>query len=445
MLLICPTCRSSLEVPDDTRALVRCSACKTVFSPDESAPLPIEPDPEPALFLPLPPEPEREPEPEPASEEPKALRLLCPSCRSGLEVPAGTTALIRCPACQTVFSPADNVAPPEKPKLKKKPPKRTYQVEEEDEDEEPRKDEGKEKHRDFVPTTEEDDKKRKKRRPRTPDDDLTPQEKINRRAAFDRAAWGARLISVSLGLFMISMVCVTGFFFQGAFGMPQGWIVTLAGFLGLANWALAAVGVGLCLSGPQAPGHWGYGIAAATAVLVHAILLGGVVAQGKEFGVVKKVEIQGSTRLHVLPTRLNATMFYMVSVVYPDEPDLPPRNNIAMSVITGIAEMVRTVFIMMFLSCLARATLDEELAGRCTRTAGIASGGPGLLALIIFCFFAVMIETRADGTVLSRILLATVYMGVYTIINLTILPAFLATRDVTDACEEPFQTLIPNL
>src|SRR5262245_45592420 len=46
--------------------------------------------------------------------EPPML-LTCPTCRSGLEVPDGTTAMVRCPACKRVFSPADGVASP-KPK-----------------------------------------------------------------------------------------------------------------------------------------------------------------------------------------------------------------------------------------------------------------------------------------------------------------------------------------
>ena len=56
--------------------------------------------------------------------------------------------------------------------------------------------------------------------------------------------------------------------------------------------------------------------------------------------------------------------------------------------LTGVAEMVRTGLLMMVLSCLARAALDEELAGRCTRTAGVAAGGPGLVAIIVFLFVA---------------------------------------------------------
>ena len=43
------------------------------------------------------------------------VQLICPHCRSGLAVPDGTTALVRCPTCQTVFAPADNLAPEPEP------------------------------------------------------------------------------------------------------------------------------------------------------------------------------------------------------------------------------------------------------------------------------------------------------------------------------------------
>src|SRR5436305_14441810 len=85
--------------------MVRCPACKTVFSAADTAP---------------------EPEPEPEREETR--HLTCPNCRSGLEVPAGTTAMVRCPACRTVFSPADSAVPEpeedERPKVKARKPAR---------------------------------------------------------------------------------------------------------------------------------------------------------------------------------------------------------------------------------------------------------------------------------------------------------------------------------
>ena len=43
------------------------------------------------------------------------MLLTCPTCRSGLEVPDGTTAMVRCPACKTVFSPAAGITPPPEP------------------------------------------------------------------------------------------------------------------------------------------------------------------------------------------------------------------------------------------------------------------------------------------------------------------------------------------
>src|SRR5207248_5370014 len=38
--------------------------------------------------------------------------LTCPTCQTGLQVPDGTTAMVRCPTCKTIFSPADSPAPP---------------------------------------------------------------------------------------------------------------------------------------------------------------------------------------------------------------------------------------------------------------------------------------------------------------------------------------------
>lgn len=369
------------------------------------------------------------------------MLLTCPTCRSGLEVPDGTEALVRCPACKTVFAPADS-APPE-----------AEEAEEEVEEEEakPRKKAGtKERtaaaNRDFDPTTEEDDKKRKRKKRRPEDDTLTPEERVARRAAFDRAAWGCRLIYISFGLFILSMVFVTGYFFQGAFAAPNEAIITCAGLLGVINWALAVVGVGLCLSGPRAPGHWEYGIAAAVAVVVHLLLLAVLVSQGREFGVAKlEGGTQSGVRWDLFPTRLNATMFYLTAVVYPNEQGVVPKGRMTLSMLTGVAEMVRVVLLMMFLSCLARASLDEGLAHQCTRAAGIASAGPGLLAVLLFVFFATVIETNAGLNTFTQILTATVNMGAYSIVVGVMLPAFMAAREVADACDEPFQSLIPEL
>jgi LSD1 subclass zinc finger protein len=387
------------------------------------------------------------------------MLLTCPNCRSGLQVPDGTAAMVRCPACKTVFSPADSEPDEgedegreERPKTRK--PRR-------DDGGEPRKkkaakareseEEGGE-NRDFDPVDEEEDRqRRRKRRRREADEELAPEERAARKAAFARAAVGAKLIWVAFGLFLLSMFCVILFFFQFAVARliaPSPMYIVAAGVFGLLNWILAAVGVGLCLSGPRAPGHWGYGISAAVAVAAHAAFLLTLVAQAKEVAIGQTGDNQQMTdlvRWGQLPTRMDATMMYLTVICYQDQLAGLPKGAMVLSMVTGLVEMVRTVLIMMLLSCLARAALDEELAHKCTRAGGVASGGPGLLALAMLIFVAAMVETNAAGGLLASILLLVAFMGVYAVLMGTTFPAFMAAREVADACDEPFQSLIPQL
>lgn len=390
------------------------------------------------------------------------MLLTCPKCRSGLQVPDGTTALVRCPACKTVFSPTDSPPPEpaEKAEEEEKPKVRVRKLNKDNDEDEKSKKKGKkdekepkEENRDFDPITEEEERERKrKKRRREADDELSTEEKAARRRAFDRAAWGCRLIWISFGLFMLSMTLIGIFFFQ--FGLswlrvPSPAFITAAGILGLLNWTFAAVGVGLCLSGPRGPGHWGYGISAAVAVFVHLIFLGALISQNREYSVGREADKVlgegGFGRWSMLATRLDATMFYLTAVLYPNEQGATPKDPMTLSMITGVVEMIRTVFIMMLLSCLSRAALDEDLAHKCTRTAGIASGGPGLVALLILVFIAFVVETNAGLNLFTMILFSMVNMGVYAILTAVMLPAFMAARDVDDACVEPFQSLIPQL
>jgi LSD1 subclass zinc finger protein len=401
-----------------------------------------------------------------------AVLLTCPKCRSGLEVPDGTTALVRCPACKTVFKPSDSAAPEpeeeekdaedegdEKPKARKpkraedKPKKPRKSKRDEDEDDEDEEEKPKAENRDFDPITDEEDRKRKRKRRRPVDDELTPEEKAARRSAFIRATWGVRLIWISFVLFMFSMLLIGIYFFQfgvSRFVTPTPAFVTAAGFFGLLNWILAAVGVGLCLSGPRAPGHWGYGIAAAVAVVVHGIFVLVLVAQDREYCVGRNADRltsdTGSARWSMLATRLDVTTFYLTAVLYPTEQTaVPSKDPMTLSMVTGVLEMIRTVLIMMLLSCMAQAALDKELAHKCTRTAGIASGGPGLVALLMLGFVAFVVETNAGINLFTLIVLLVVHMSVYAILAAVILPAYMAAREVADACEEPFQSLIPQL
>ncbi|MCS6866777.1 MAG: hypothetical protein RMJ56_08955 [Gemmataceae bacterium] len=374
------------------------------------------------------------------------MLLVCPQCHSGLQVPDGTTALVRCPACQTVFAPTASVAagdeePPRSAKRRLPPAA----------DASPRRQDTRPttpppaRHRDIDPIAEDDDRplKRKKRRVEA-DRSLTAEEKAAKRAAFRRAAGGATLICVAFACFILSMLFIIVYFFHSAFAEPSpGWIVA-AGFFGVFHWLLSAVGLGLCVSGPPSPGHWGYSIAAIVVVAIHSFLVMALMIQGSEFAVVNDNSGEPLSWGYI-PTRLNATMFFLTSVVYPDEQGITPRGRMTLSMITGAVEMLRAVLILMVLSGLARAALDDELAQRCTRAAGVVSIGPALISLLIFAFVTTVVETHAGMNLFTRILLDTVQMGVYAILIGVIFPALMAARDVVDACNEPYQSLAPQL
>ena len=71
--------------------------------------------------------------------------------------------------------------------------------------------------------------------------------------------------------------------------------------------------------------------------------------------------------------------------------------------------------------------------------------GHRVWAAVPLVFVAFFIETNAGLNMFTLILFTTMHMGIYSIICGTILPAWMAVQDVADACEEPFQSLIPNL
>jgi hypothetical protein len=75
----------------------------------------------------------------------------------------------------------------------------------------------------------------------------------------------------------------------------------------------------------------------------------------------------------------------------------------------------------------------------------VATFGPGILAVLMLIFVATMVETNAAAGNLGKILFATLQMGIYAILGGTMFPGWIAAREVTDACDEPFQSQIPKL
>ena len=256
--------------------------------------------------------------------------------------------------------------------------------------------------------------------------------------------WGARLVWVSFVCYVVSLLVIIAFYTHSTFEAPPGGYMTAAGLLGLFNWILAGIGVALCLSAEVSPGHWRFGIGAAVAVVVHGILLAALVNKGNEYSAVRLDGGSDVTKWGLVPTRLDTLLFYLTFVLYPDQ-TVAPNSGITLSMITGLAEMIRTVLVMMFLSCLARAAGENEVSHRCTRAAGFASYGPSVLALGMLAFVAVLTETNAAFTTFSRIVLLIVMMGIYALLAAFLLPSVLASRDTAEACEFPFESQQINL
>lgn len=447
MLLTCPSCRSGLQVPEGTTALVRCPTCKTVFSPAQG-------------LAPLPPEPVEQEAPETREEERTTSRLLtCPTCRSGLQVPKGTTALVRCPACKTVFSPEQGLSspPPEPAEEKERPPTRKHtRGPREEEDERPRRkpaakakpeDEEEEapksKNRDFDPADPDD--KPRKRRLSMNEEGMSSEERAELKKAFGRAAWGAKLIWISIILYMLSMVMIVIFWFQFAFTAPSGAFLILAGMMGMVNWLLALVGVGLCLSGPPSEGHWGFGIAAVVATVIHLLMLLGLMGMNSDVTAEKSGDFQiinGADKWAQVPTRMDTvTMFSMLFLVV--DQSIIPKAQMIYSIAVGIAEIIRITLIMMLLSCLGQAAGDKELSLNCTRAAGRVFLGPTILTVVIMMYVSLIIQTGAQG-VFVRIITMTMMMGIYAVLGGILMPALETSREVFEACEEPFQSQLPQ-
>jgi uncharacterized protein YbaR (Trm112 family) len=464
LLITCPTCGSGLQVPDGTTAMVRCPACKNVF-PAGMPPLPPEPRQDqtaekdfPAGVPPLPPEPGEEEtrQEQPEESEVKQKSITCPTCMSTLQVPEDTTAMIRCPACKSVFSAEQgpSIHEPEEeeePKKKTKPRNAKRARKTRDEEESEKKTSAKKsmkaalpENRDFDPDA---PKKKTKKRRNFEEEEMSPDERAALKAAFIRAAWGAKLVWLSILLFMLSMLLIIAYFFQATFNYSNPAGLYAAGMMGILNWVLGAIGVGLCLSGPPSKGHWGYGISAAIATGIHMLLVLSLVASSKEYVEAHKnisESEKGAVRWEVVTTRLDMITFYPTYLIFGGEQDIVPNAYGGLGVACGVMELIRIVLIMMLLSCLAEAAGDKDLSGYCTRAGGTACLSPGALSIFVLFYASFVIVAKADG-LFFRIVFMSLFMGIYAILAGFMLRALMASREVIDVLEEPYQSQQPML
>jgi hypothetical protein len=355
--------------------------------------------------------------------------LTCPKCQSGLQVPDGTTAHVRCPACKAVFPAEEGLAPAEVVEVV--PPRRPGPP--------PRKAAEPPVNRDFDPAPERGEKPRPKRVRVYDDGKLSPEERAVLKGQFLRGMWGCRLISGAYGLQAIGLLLVVLFLALATVGAGRAAIVVLAGVCGMMNLVLVPIGLGLVLSGRPAPGLYRFGIAAAVAVLVHGVFVLAVLAKSEPVVIEGEPQTGALNALGHLVTKLDSLTLYLTWIIYPEEQPFT-RRGLILDVLCGLAEMVRLVLLMVTLAGVARGAGDKELAHRCVRAGGIGSFGPAALAVVFGLFLATMIETGGRDSKFGQVLMYVAVMGVDAILAGTLVPAAVAARDAADACEFPYQS-----
>lgn len=365
------------------------------------------------------------------------MQLTCPTCQSGLQVPDGTTAHVRCPACKSVFPAEDGLAPavplppppappPPPAKPKRAEPKPKTRDEEESE----------KKNRDFDPDEPPDPNKP---RPRPKDKSkLSQEQKRELRAGFARGYFGARCVQISLLLYLPAVLLVPLHQILAEITKSEmDFILMIAGILGLANWAVGTVGLALCVSGPPSAGHWRFGISALIAGFIHGILLLAVVLKSQEAADYRNLDRE-TMRWAQIATQYESLSFYLSYVVYPD--DIPlKRTDTIIGFLAGVMEMVRLILILMTLSCLAKAAGDKPLADDCTRMAGRITLIPAFMAFGMLMYKIVVIETGATGGFMVYFL-NYIYRGITLAVAAILGMTIRTVGEVADACDSPFQS-----
>ncbi len=375
------------------------------------------------------------------------MQLTCPTCQSGLQVPDGTTAHVRCPTCKSVFPAEEGLAPPTAPvlappPLPKPPPRPALPVD----DDRPHQKKRRQKSRDEDQDEEEDDHRdgvadageKPKPRRRVSDKKLSPEERRKKLAEFHMGMYGARIIQISLLFYIPGVLFVP--LHQIVSGITKAdvpFILVIAGIFGLVNWVLGAIGICLCLAGPKSPGHLGFGVSAIVVAGVHAVFLFVVVVKTNANADFRGLD-RGSAMWAQIATQYESLSFYLSFLLYPD--DIPlRRSDTILSFLTGVLEMTRLILFLMALGCLAQAGGDRELSERCTRMAGRVAIIPGLLALGMLAYKIVAIETGAGSVPLFIGFLNYLYRSITLVVAGILGMTTRTVGEVVEVCEFPYQ------
>ena len=363
------------------------------------------------------------------------MRLKCPTCVSVLEVPDGTTAMVRCPNCRGVFEASKAVVKP-----REEAPRKSRRTEES----EPRKkDRGRDEE--TSPFLREIEEKKAQEL----------EEAREQRRLFNRAAIGCHLLWGSYALYCLSLLLLmVHLILVAVFKAAAVLLPTLAGIAGLGNWLLALAGISFILAGPNRGFIKVYGIGALLAGLFHGLVLfmvflnvsrGGAYGQELRTGEVRfsadatqsqTVNLTLASAMSEIPTQFVNLSAYMTWIVYSNVPAIG-RSGSILFILAGFLEVLQLILAMYTLMSLARAAGDEYLSYRCIRAGAVIMFVIAWMVFGMLGFVATMVETGALNSTWGQILNAVVWMGLYGFLALVLLVPMRRTKDVQDACESP--------
>ncbi len=388
------------------------------------------------------------------------MLLVCPNCRSGLEVPDDTDALVRCPSCRTVFDPSIAQAPPA-------PARRPRPADDDEDNDRPRSrrprrpesddDRPRRNRRDDDDDYEDDeDEAPRPRRRAGPVSDETPKAREKRKragAALRRAEMGAKLVKVGFIAYIASLMAVMSF---GLITMvlKTGPVAALGVAAGLAavNWLATPVGLGLLLSGTRPRGTIMYGVGALVVVVVHlGLMLGAVGRAGDEEQVQRMVKlheraamisgkqvedvdtIKSALQLANVPTRFQAVCVYPLAVAYSTltrEAGLDP-----VYIAAGVVEMLRLILVLLTLGCAVR-DVSKDAEHACFWAAGIITFVPGGLIALNTAVVVFVIETGMVMTGMGRTILGMTDVLTMNLLAGMLIKPFRAAGDAAEAFED---------
>lgn len=345
------------------------------------------------------------------------MRLTCPTCRSVLEVPDGTSALVRCPTCRGVFDPAANSSPPPPPPPVRKPPRAAPPAERpEQRESEPTKS--------YASAALEREAKLEKERQKIRA--LKRQLRI--------AGFGCNLLRISYMFYIASIIWLSLFVIAGEAVRDVPMMYIVSGLLGFANYILGAVAMGFIVAGPNKEQVRVYGIIALVTALAHLMMLMVLVLRPNP--------ITGSasiTSLAGVPTQILFVANLANFMIYPNLRTITAFSGfpVVLMVAAGVLEVFRIMFSMLTLMCLSRTAGDNDLGYLCLR----AAASPLLVLCWLFAlllgFSAIMIEAGLivfDGT---RSITRTVYVTMWVLLCLMVRLPLRRTVDVMELCRDP--------